>query len=373
MKQKIKYIIFAVLLGLFIGFLYNHIVIPDSYIKEMFLYKDSIKLCNSQYINKTYAIPYKETLLLKIASSSAEKGIVFNNKNLVPHKTKKHSRKLKNLFAKVGYEKPVDYIIISADMVNIGRNNLKLSFPPDIRDCVTIKMGNYHRNTNNQIFILFNDSHILLLKERPITYLYSVLIVLFVFLFLLWRAKQHIYSKIFISLLPANILFLLAYIIPVTTNLRLFVTSGYFWTVQAISLVLTCFIFFFNYNKKIISKNIKETYSSTMELHLNIRQLNAKLEKKFSKTYSFLIIMIVIIVRCLRYLHSRVILPFWQWLKPRPFSDNCIVLFIFLLIICTLLLIVHLEIAAERLANVAYLALCLGVVIKFVKSIREKD
>ena len=363
MKQKIKYIIFAGLLGLVIGFLYNHIVIPASHRKEMFLYKDSIKLRNSKYINKSYIIPYKEVLLLKIASSSVQKTITFNNKILAPYKTKTYHRKLENLFAKV-YSKPVDYVFIPADMVNIGRNFLKISFPQDVRDCVTIKIGNYHRNTNNQIFVLFKDSHIFPLKRSPIAYLSSVLIILSIFLFLSWRTKQHIHSKFLISLLPANILFLLAYIIPLTLDLRLFVTSGYFWTVQAVSLVLIHFIFFYNHNKKIISENIRESYLSVKELHL---------KKGFSPIHAFMITIIIIVARCLHYLHSRVILPFWQWLKPRPFSDKCIVLFMFLLIMCAFCLIAHSEIAAERLANVAYFTLCLGVVIKFMQLVRDRD
>ena len=81
LKQKIRYIIFASLLGLFIGFLYNHIVIPNSYRKGLFLYKDTIKLRNSQYINKTYIIPYKETCFLKIISSPfTHKTIRVNNR-----------------------------------------------------------------------------------------------------------------------------------------------------------------------------------------------------------------------------------------------------------------------------------------------------
>ena len=326
LKQKIKYVIFTVLLGLFIGFLYNHIVIPDSYRKEIFLYKDSIKLCNLKCISKTYAILYKETLRLKITSSSIQKTITFNNKILAPYKTKTYHRKLENLFAKV-YSKPVDHVFIPADMVNIGKNRLKLSFPPDIRDCVTIKIGNYHRNTNNQIFVLFKDSHIFLLKRNPIAYLYSVLIVLFIFLSLLWRAGEHIYSKFLISLLPANILLLLAYIIVLIIELKLFITSGYFWTVQAVLSAFTCSVFFYSYNNKIINKIV---------MH-----------------------------------HLVWIKAFWQWLKPRPFSDKCIVLFMFLLIACALLLIAHLEKAAEHVANVAYFALCLGAVIKFVQLVRD--
>ncbi len=364
MKQKIKYIIFAGLLGLVIGFLYNCIVIPNSCRKEMFLYKDSIKLCNSKYINKIYITPYKEVLLLKIASSSAKKKIVFNNKILTPYKRSEYHRKLENLFAKVPYKKPVDYILIPADMVNIGRNYLKLSFPPKIRDCVTIKIGNYHRNTNNQIFILFKDSHVLPIKRNPIAYLYSILIILSIFSFLFWRTKKHIYSKFLISLVPANILLSLAYIIPMAIDLRLFVTSGYFWAVQAISLVFTCFIFFFNYNKKIINENIRESYLSVKELHLR---------KEFSPIHAFMIAAIIIVARCLHYLYLRVILPFWQWLKPRPFSDKCIVLFMFLLVACALFLIAHSEIAAEKLANMAYLSLCLGVIIKFVQLVKDRD
>ena len=359
--------ILACLLGLLVGFLYNRIVIPDSYIKEIFIYKDSIKLCNSKYINKTYSIPYKEVLLLKIASSSIQKTITFNNKILTPYKTKTYHRKLKNLFAKV-YSKPVDYVLISADMVNIGRNHLELSFPPDIRDCVTIKMGNYHRNTNNQIFVLFKDSHVFPLKRSPIVYLYSVLIILSIFLFLLWRTSEHIYSKFLISLLPANSLFLLAYIIPITIDLRLFITPGYFWALHAVSLGFVCSIFFYNYNKKIISENVEKLHLNIRQL--NIRQLNANLRKKFFPIYAFVLTIIIVVGHCLRYLHSRVILLFWQWLKPRPFSDKCIILFMILLIACALLLIAHLEIAAERLANVAYFVLCFGVIIKFVQLVK---
>ena len=318
MKQKIKYIIFAVLLGVFIGFLYNLIVIPDSCRKEMFLYKDSIKLRNLKYINKTYLIHHKETLLLKIVSSSIQKTITFNNKILTPYKTKTYHRKLKNLFTKV-YSKPVDYVLIPADIVNADKNYLKLSFPPDIRDCATIKLENYEGNSSNRIFILFKDSHILLLKRSPVVYLYSTLIVLLVFLFLLWATREHIYSKFLVSLLPANILFLLAYIIHNTFSLRLVITSDHFWTLQAVSLGIVLY---------------------------------------FS-----------IIIRCLRYL----IRPFWKWLKPRPFSDKCIVLFMFLLIACALFLVANSEIAAERLANVAYFALCFGVIIKFVQMVKERD
>ncbi|MBU0477601.1 hypothetical protein KKC91_03415 [bacterium] len=369
MKRKVRYIIFSGLLSLIISFFYNCSVIPDSYEKELFFYEDSIKLRDSKYINMTNLIPYKETLLLKIASLYKRKTIIFNNKILIPYKTKKYSRKLKNLFVKEYYIKPVDYVLITADIVNVGKNSLKVSFPRDVRDCVTIKIGNYHRNTNDQIFILFKDSHVLSLKKSSITYLYSALIVLSLSLLLAWISKilfirrlgtkkDDIYSKILISFLPANILFFSTYMISMTADLKLFVTSGYFYMLQMISLGITYSIFLYNCNKEIIIENIEKSY--------------ADLRKGFLPVHAFMIAVIVIITRCLRYLHSRTIL-FWRWLKSRSFSDKCVILFMFLLIVCTLLLIAHLEIAAEQLASIAYLALCFGVIIKLVKSVREKD
>jgi len=60
-------------------------------------------------------------------------------------------------------------------------------------------------------------------------------------------------------------------------------------------------------------------------------------------------------------------------IKSKEFSDKCILLFMFLLIMCALLLILGMEWPAEQFANIAYLALVLGVVIKFVKMVREKS
>ncbi|MBU0477600.1 hypothetical protein KKC91_03410 [bacterium] len=308
MKQKIRYIIFIVLLGFVIGFLYNHIVIQDSYRKDLFCYKNSIKLHNSEYINLTYIIRYKETLLLKIVSSSAKKTIVFNNKVLTPYKTQKHFRKLNNLFVKEYYTKPIDYVLIPADIVNVGKNLLKISFLQDVRDCVTIKMGNYHRNTNDQIFILFKDSHVLPLKKSSITYLYSALIVLSLSLLLAWISKilfirrlgtkkDDIYLKILIFFLPANILFFPAYIIPRIVELRLFTTARFFYMLQAVSLGIMYSIFLYNCNKGIIIENIEKSY--------------ADLRKGFLPVHAFMIAITIIIIRCLRYLRSRMI-SLWQ-------------------------------------------------------------
>lgn len=320
MKQKIKYIIFAILLGLVIGFLYNHLVISDSYKKEFFYYKHSVKVKNSNYVEMAFPILYKETYSLKISSpEDKKKKIIVNDSVLVPWKTKLHRKK---------HSKPVDYVLVSPEKLNIGKNYFKIYFSSNISAWVTMRLENYKGNSSNRIFILFKDSHVLPLKRSPVMYLYSTLIVLFMFLFLSWVTREHIYSKILVSLLPANILFLLAYIIHETLDLRLFITSDHFWTLQAVSLGLMCCMFFCKYNKKMIIK----------------------------------------IVMC----HLIWVKAFWQWLKSRQFSDKCIILFMFLLSVCALLLIVRLEIAAERLANIAYLSLCLGVIIKFVQRVRDK-
>lgn len=278
----------------------------------------------------SFPILHKETHSLKISSpEDKKKKIVVNDSILMSWKTKPPRKK---------HSKSVDYILIPPEKLNVGKNSFKIYLSSNISTWVTMRLENYKGETNNQIFILFKDSHILPLRESPITYLYSVLIILFIYLFLLWRAGEHIYSKILISLLPANILLLSAYIILATLGLRLFVTSCYFWMLQAVSLALACCMVFYNYNKKIMMKNIGK-------LHLN---------------------------NCLTYLRSWTI-AFWQWLKPRPFSDKCIILFIFLITVRALLLIIHLEIILKQLTNIAYFALYLGVIIKFVTLIIEKD
>lgn len=186
---------------------------------------------------------------------------------------------MQNLFAKKYYTKPVDYVLIPADIVNIGWNFLKVSFSSNTHDCVTIKMKNYHRDTNDHIVILFKNSHIPHLRGSPAAYLYSILIGLVIFLLLSLIIKEHIYSKFLISLLPACILLLLTCIIPAIFGLKLFITSDYFWTLQVVLLALVSYL----------------------------RCLR----------------------RCLGYLCSR-IKAFWQWLKPVP--HKCMVSFMFLLI-----------------------------------------
>lgn len=58
-------------------------------------------------------------------------------------------------------------------------------------------------------------------------------------------------------------------------------------------------------------------------------------------------------------------------MKGRELSDKLILSFMFLLVMCTLLLIQGVEPVAEQFANVAYFALVIGVGIKFVKLVKE--
>lgn len=60
-----------------------------------------------------------------------------------------------------------------------------------------------------------------------------------------------------------------------------------------------------------------------------------------------------------------------NYLKENP-GSGFILAFMFLLIVCAFLLIFKQEGIAERIANWAYLSLVIGVVIKFVRFLREE-
>lgn len=61
-----------------------------------------------------------------------------------------------------------------------------------------------------------------------------------------------------------------------------------------------------------------------------------------------------------------------DYLKKNP-GSGFVLVFMFLLIACAFLLIFKQENIAEQVANWAYLFLVVGVIIKFVRMIREKE
>ncbi len=61
-----------------------------------------------------------------------------------------------------------------------------------------------------------------------------------------------------------------------------------------------------------------------------------------------------------------------QWWLTKDLPDKCIIFFIFLLFFCTFLLSFHLDILAEIFANIAYLFLTTGVIIKLLHSSKNR-
>lgn len=67
----------------------------------------------------------------------------------------------------------------------------------------------------------------------------------------------------------------------------------------------------------------------------------------------------------------RLMAKFLIYIKQEP-ADGFIIAFMLLLVICAFLLICKLDLIAEQFANIAYFALVIGVIIKFIKLIKEK-
>ncbi len=63
---------------------------------------------------------------------------------------------------------------------------------------------------------------------------------------------------------------------------------------------------------------------------------------------------------------------FLSWVKSLEFSGKCIFLSAIFLLICSNLLIFHLEFPPKLFANMAYYALVIGVIIKFIKFVRRR-
>jgi hypothetical protein len=333
MKSKIYIIIGMIVIGFALSFLYSQTVVSG--MRQRFEERREMVGLIGNRVKVDFDLP-QDAYLLKIKHIIQENQSkeIFVNGSPVDSDAISYVRKRGII--------ETNYIKLSKETINPGRNTIEIYFPQNRPPDVGIELSNYRKEINKDIYILFFDS-----ANLP-TGVVSLKTVAFpVFLaFLFFGGMIYLLTKVFSLKASRPFLYQVYSIIPFLIFLsslwifnnssgvyRVIISPNYFWTFGLVSFAIT--------EGSIVTKKLLQGYR----------------RKDFS---------------IVRPKVNPCIIKAFNWLKTREFSDKCVLLFMALLIICAFLLLLHLEPVAEQLANIAYIALVAGVVIKFVKMVREE-
>jgi len=325
MKKRI-YSILIVITILFTGFLYHRLVYN---FREYLYQEDRMVDSHSKSVYLTYNLPFKEKLFLKIKVSKTTvlNEVRFNN-NLL---------ELKELV--VGSTKAYSFYI-PEELITGDKNTVRLVFSEANPTGIDVRLHNRRKKISDNLAILFSQSYLFKTNKT-----YGGFAIAALVMFLIAFILKNIYANIFpfvvsvkiekyiaTSILPGNIALAFIYFVPLSLGYRFVMSERYFFTFQSICIGFTL--------AGVIIKNVRS---------LQIREHHTEV---FSSIWQ---------ERFKRY---------YRWVKAKDFSDKCILLFIFLLIMCAFMLILEMEWLAEQFANIVYFILVIGVVIKSVKFIR---
>jgi len=340
MKTKIFIVIGTILAGFILSFLYSQIVVshPQEKFKE---YRKMVYL-KSNKVKLDFDLA-KDAYLLKIKHIIQEnqpKEIFVNGFQISP-----------NIYHYVIRRGVIEtsYIHLPKEIMKEGKNSIDISFPKNRPPDVDIILSNYRKEIGKGIYILFSDSTVLPSGSFSFkTTLLAIILIFLVFWLMSYLISRILYltiNRLFLyqaySLLP--LLFFLSCLWmydKVNQPYKVVLTPSYFWALGLVS--------FFATDGGLVLKKCLQGY------------LGKDIEVKLKEP--------LIINQEVRYFVTKAV----NWIKSREFSDKCILLFMTLLMMCAFLLILHLEPVAEQLANLAYLSLVTGVVIKFVKFVKEE-
>lgn len=350
MKPKIQ-ITWSIVVALCMGRFYYGLVNTHPHVK--FFETREMLPAASNILHTTLNLPAKDEYILKIKHmiKKEQAKTVLLNGNLLEMGVRKK-----------GYDILTEYYRVAADVTRVGQNSLKINFHSGLPPEVEVWIRNYiTRELGGALYSLSADSR--LIRNRPKPILYSVIFA--GVLFLIWQGLSYLWQKFFaisknktllfniISFSPSFLIMGLAWTLPNfkpggLASIHLLISSSYLYSLVIFSVILAQIIILSSVS---IKSSLRQSRLST-EMQDLLPDKSAAITPKKE-------------------------LPLWMvktidWLKRREFSDKCILLFIALLMMCAFLLILHLEPIAEQLANIAYFSLVIGVVIKFVKFIREE-
>lgn len=252
------------------------------------------------------------------------------------------------------------YYYAPKEIMKEGRNFLKINFYPINPLDIDLRIRNYEAwFAGGNIVVTLND----FVRERT-DFVLIMKIGFFVFSFGLWivyvylgkllgfTTKQVLFNNIVLFLSWAGFYFILG-VSSFFSPYYLVVSPAYLFGILFIGTLIPniCFILFHAYFL------IKLGNSSVAKSKLKSYEISREQSKLLSKLISYKI-------------PERADKLFY-WLKSRKLSDKCVLLFMVLLVFSAVLLILSMEWVAYKTANIAYLVLVFGVVIKLVKMLRE--
>jgi hypothetical protein len=328
--------VFSILLT--IGFIL--LVVPDLYKK--IIETRQIFSVNSSTFTKVINLSQVSDYVLKIK---------YDFKNTDTDIVSLNGNKLELRVSNKGKDIITRYYYAPKDIVKSGDNILRIIFYPWNPPNIDLRIRNYLASTLGKNIILTLKRSSVRIKSSEKVLIFGI--IFFILSFGLWSGIFYLGTRIFslslrevilnniITFLPVTIIYLIIGIVSSQGPYSLAITPSYlfiflFLTVMILNLSLNSLPIF------LVTK-VNNSYSPSVKVKQNkINQVPSWPEKSLN------------------------------WIKSTEFSDKCVLLFMFLLIMCAFLLILGMEWLAEQFANIAYFALVLGVMIKFVKFVREE-
>lgn len=235
------------------------------------------------------------------------------------------------------------YMHIPKGLINDGKNTIDIYFSKNAPPDLNIILSNCRKKIGDGIYVLFSDSLHIPSGEISIKAILQAVIIIFslfaaMILFLniiLYPSFNRLLLYQIYSLLPFLVFLAIIWVYnSLNKTYRVMFTFNYYLKLGIISFFIINICLLFPTLRR--RKNIKE--NSIIDTKL----LNSAIKA---------------ITR----------------VRIREFSDKCILLFMALLMVSTLIYLSDLREIAEQFANVACLALITGVVIKFIIFLKNQD
>ncbi|MCM8765631.1 MAG: hypothetical protein NC920_02145 [Candidatus Omnitrophica bacterium] len=334
LKDK-SLVICGLFFSLILSFSFFFLAVPN--LREKIIEKDEFFSPISKIFSKNISFPQKSDFVLKIKYDykNTDGEVVSLNGNRLELRV---SNRAKDIITR--------YYFIPYEIVKEGNNFLRIEFFPQAPPNIDFRLRNFLGATEDRNLVLCLR-HSLIIR-RDFWLLFFLSIIFFIFSFFLWQGSLKIAIEWF-KLKPAQAYF---------NNLIIFIPLSFFYFLIGLVSQFNPFRIALSPSYLFIFFFFAVFWGEVFLISLSLIILTERLGRENG----------ALLKNPPPWLENGL-----SWLKSREFSDKCILFFMLLLIFCAFFLILEMEKIAEHLANLAYLALVLGVGIKFVKVVKERN